>query len=156
MTSRAIHNFLVESNRIEGIHEPPTDEQIVEFERFLTLPEVTVEELRLFVLVFQPDAELRDRPGLNVRVGNHFPPGGDWRMRAWLELILTDAHKGRHPFFVHHAYETLHPFTDGNGRSGRALWAWQMVNQDHDHCIALNRGFLWQWYYQSLEFGGKR
>ena len=37
-----------------------------------------------------------------------------------------------------------HPFTDGNGRSGRALWLWQMNNH-------APFGFLHTFYYQTLE-----
>ena len=39
---------------------------------------------------------------------------------------------------------------DGNGRSGRALWLWQMVNQ---HNYDMRLGFLHLWYYQSLQAG---
>lgn len=46
------------------------------------------------------------------------------------------------PWEVHIAYEMLHPFTDGNGRSGRMLWAWQMRNFPLD--------FLHTFYYQTL------
>lgn len=44
------------------------------------------------------------------------------------------------------AYETLHPFTDGNGRSGRALWLWAMGGI---HRAPL--GFLHHFYYQALQ-----
>ena len=47
---------------------------------------------------------------------------------------------------THNDYENLHPFTDGNGRSGRMLWAWQMRNDDD----AMARGFLHTFYYQTL------
>ena len=53
-------------------------------------------------------------------------------------------------FEAHVAYETLHPFTDGNGRSGRALWAKHMLADGQDG-YWLERGFLHTFYYQSLE-----
>jgi len=60
-----------------------------------------------------------------------------------LENILVLAHYDRtHAFEVHLDYEHLHPFTDGNGRSARMLWAWQMRE--------FPLGFLHTFYYQAL------
>ena len=50
------------------------------------------------------------------------------------------------PWVFHVQYERLHPFTDGNGRSGRALWAWQMMRRRE----GLALGFLHRFYYQTL------
>ena len=52
------------------------------------------------------------------------------------------------PAEYHQRYETLHPFMDGNGRSGRALWAWQRL-QRGESPFAL--GFLWAYYYETLQ-----
>ena len=43
---------------------------------------------------------------------------------------------------THVRYELLHPFLDGNGRSGRALWLWLMGQAP--------LGFLHTFYYQTL------
>lgn len=139
-----ILNFIAESNRIEGILRPPTDAEIAEHMRFVSLPTVTVEDLQAFVAVYQPDAVLRDRPGLNVRVGNHVPPRGGADIRTALEALLRAP---ADPWEQHCAYETLHPFTDGNGRSGRALWAWRMQRYP--------LGFLHHFYYQTLQHVGR-
>ena len=53
------------------------------------------------------------------------------------------------PYDIHRRYETLHPFMDGNGRSGRILWAWQMIH--HDIRPGLSLGFLHAFYYQTLD-----
>jgi len=140
-------NFVSESNRIEGIKGKPTKEEIGEFNRFMKLKSVTVEELEQFVRVYQPDAQLRDRvevPG--VRVGNHIAPNSGPQIRSDLNHLLFLVNDGGiTPFQAHVAYETTHPFTDGNGRSGRMLWAWQM-GMDR-----LSLGFLHMFYYQTLE-----
>lgn len=136
--------FVIESNTIEGITRTPTMAELTEFERFYKLDVVDIDDLVRFVGVYQPDARLRDHktvPG--VRVGSHIAPRSGSHIRASLEDILAQANAGANAFDVHQQYEHLHPFTDGNGRSGRALWAWMYRD--------LHLGFLHRWYYQSLE-----
>lgn len=137
--------FVRESNRIEGIRRDPTEAELAEFDRFSWLREVTVEELVRFVGVYQPSAHLRDRPGLDVRVGTHVPPPGGPEIPAQLTLLLSQCRGLLAPYEAHLAYENLHPFTDCNGRSGRMLWAW-MMGRTH----ALRLGFLHAFYYQAL------
>lgn len=148
MEQKIINDFVRESNRIEGIHREPTVAEVAEFVRFLKLESVTVDDLKQFVSVYQPNAVIRDRVGLNVRVGNHIPPPGCPEIVTDLQNLLAAAMRGNEsPYIIHCAYETLHPFTDGNGRSGRALWAWQMKQ--------FPLGFLHHFYYQALQHIGR-
>ena len=67
-----------------------------------------------------------------VRVGNHFPPAAadvsglmfellDWwnKDAAKLSPVLSSA-------ILHYRFEDIHPFADGNGRTGRALALWEL------------------------------
>lgn len=141
--------FVKESNRIEGITRAPTAGELREHREFLALEQITVENLERFVKVVAPGKPLRREWTMNVRVGNHLPPQGGPHIEADLRTLLLDVDDGRNPYTIHRRYETLHPFMDGNGRSGRVLWLWQMVRQVGDPYV-LRRGFLHSWYYQSL------
>lgn len=143
-----IANFVAESNWIEGIHRNPTQQELDVHIAFVTLRSLSVADLELFVSVVAPGKLLREKPGMNVFVGNHRPPPGGPNIRRNLEKLLAPSSLSRSAYEVHCDYETLHPFIDGNGRSGRALWLWMMLRNGSDWPEKL--GFLHSWYYQSL------
>lgn len=147
---KSTSELIEESNCIEGIFRNPTREEVAEHERFVSLDRVTVDELCAFVKVYQPNAVLRDRVGLNVRVGNHVPPPGGVSIPHMLDAILKDANDCKLTAWqLHVQYENLHPFTDGNGRSGRALWYWAH-RKFGGYARATVLGFLHTFYYQTL------
>jgi len=95
-----------------------------------------------------------------VRVGRHRPPAPELvsgLMRELLEWwngasgewspVLTSA-------ILHHQFEEIHPFADGNGRAGRMLGLWELYRRGFDthHIFSIDE-FFWEdrlRYYASL------
>ncbi len=95
-----------------------------------------------------------------VRVGNHIAPHAedvphymrellDWlnrRARQWPAVVSSS--------ILHFRFEFIHPFGDGNGRTGRALAAWELYRRRFDsrHIFAVDET-LWEHrprYYAAL------
>ena len=97
---------------------------------------------------------------VSVRVGDFVPPiPGDvsglmfellewWNTRSReLSPVLSSA-------ILHYRFESIHPFADGNGRTGRALAMWELYRRgfDSQHLFSVDE-FYWDdrpRYYASL------
>lgn len=96
-----------------------------------------------------------------VRVGKHVPPppsdvsGLMFELLTWwnkqsaqLSAVLSSA-------IVHYQFESIHPFADGNGRTGRALALWELYRRGFDtHHIFSVDEFYWEdrpRYYAALD-----
>lgn len=96
-----------------------------------------------------------------VRVGRYVPPApGDvsglmlellewWNRKSGaLSPVLSSA-------ILHHRFETIHPFADGNGRTGRALALWELYRRGFDtHHIFSVDEYYWEdrpRYYGALD-----
>lgn len=141
-----VKKFIEESNSIEGIVRSAYPYEVEAVNKFLALPSVSIDDLCELAYIFTPQAILRRTPGMNVMVGNHLPPlGGSDLVDSLDELLDYMNRKGFTPYELYCAYEWLHPFMDGNGRTGRALWLRYMGGI---RCAPL--GFLKHWHYQTL------
>ena len=139
--------FVKESNDIEGIYGF-TNKDLEAHERFLNLDKIAVSDLEIFVAAVQPGAAIRDKPGMDVRVGSHIPMAGGLNVVKGIEALLLGVNRISPPQTSYCAYEYIHPFTDGNGRSGRVLWLWLMAQQGK---LRSETTFLKEFHYQSLE-----
>lgn len=140
--------FINESNHIEGI-EGVGEREWQAYRIFVDSVRPNVSTMLDLLAVIEPAAVLRDHAGLDVRVGTHIAPPGGPAIAQDLGILLKQATDHEYdPYKIHMTYETLHPFTDGNGRTGRALWLWQMLR---DGTWWPRPSFLQAWYYQSLQ-----
>ena len=151
MNKKQLLKFVDESNRIEGILRSPTEVELLATERFLSRESFSAADIVDYVDAVA-NAPIRDKPGMDVRVGNHLPPPGGLgivdRLIYHVEVVTMDP---PNPWLNHVEYETLHPFMDGNGRSGRLLWAWEMIHKKPLDKYWLEIGFLHAFYYQTLD-----
>ena len=97
---------------------------------------------------------------ISVRVGKHSPPAArdvsglmfellEWWNKKSVELspVLSSA-------ILHYRFEHIHPFADGNGRTGRALALWELYRRGFDsHHIFSVDEYYWEYrpgYYAAL------
>lgn len=138
--------FIRESNRIERIEREVTSTEIDAYQDFLELEFLTVANVEDFVRAVEPGARLRRDPMDMCMVGDRVCPEPGTTLVADLMSLLEDINKKKiKALDAHVRYEWLHPFTDGNGRSGRAIWLWQM------EMIGYQYSFLHLFYYQALD-----
>lgn len=97
---------------------------------------------------------------ISVRVGQHVPPAPELLSGLMRELlawwngpsrewspVLTSA-------ILHYQFEDMHPFADGNGRTGRMLALWEFYRRGFDphHVFSVDE-FFWEdraRYYSNL------
>lgn len=147
ITDADLNAFIMESNAIENIHRMPTLKEVEEAKRFLGLKQIKIEDMEKFVSVYAPGNRLRTEKGCDVMIGGLLAPLGGVHIGYRLQKILDNVnYRNGSAYEIHMQYEQLHPFTDGNGRSGRMLWLWQM-----QETYEPKWGFLRSFYYQSFQ-----
>lgn len=144
-----------ESNDIENIDHDPTDAEVWEWNRFMELSELTVEDIKRFVYVYA-GAKVRLRTRAvddDHHIGKRRLKGGA-HVLAKLSALLQAINEDRiDVWHAHIEFELLHPFSDCNGRSGRMIWHWMMKkNYGTGYEAMTSIGFLRRFYYQSMQF----
>ena len=98
---------------------------------------------------------------IRVRVGEYTPPLPH-RVEPLMSDLLTWWNKEAAKVspvlssaIVHHQFEVIHPFADGNGRAGRMLSLWELYRRgfDNHHIFSVDE-FYWEdrpRYYAALE-----
>ena len=96
-----------------------------------------------------------------VRVGNHLPPpavdvsGLMFELLTWWNTAATALSPVLSAAILHYRFEHIHPFADGNGRTGRALALWELYRRGFDsHHIFSVDEYYWEdrpGYYAALD-----
>ena len=146
-----IANFLAESNRIEGYEFAPSLYLAALRGRPVDIPHVTNSvaawkyvtkhnrsELRFADLLHLFQRQMNGLLSMNelggyrkcqVRVGPHVPPPPEHLPRLMDRFMAMFNEQAADPLTLHYEFEWIHPFVDGNGRTGRLLWAWDLMRR---------------------------
>lgn len=134
-------------------------------ERHLTKKPITHTEVLRLHAIIAADVMDQGQAGryrdIRVRVGRYVPPAPELVSGLMAELlewwnaksaqwspVITSA-------IVHYRFEEIHPFADGNGRTGRTLALWELYRRGFDthHIFSVDEVY-WEnrpQYYAALE-----
>jgi len=99
--------------------------------------------------------------GMRVRVGEYLPPSHELVSGLMAELLeWWNTHSAQwspvvSSAIIHYQFEAIHPFADGNGRTGRALALWELYRRGFDthHIFSVDEVY-WRGrprYYEALQ-----
>ena len=96
-----------------------------------------------------------------VRVGQYLPPPPDavsglmFELLEWWNKAAQQLSPVLSSAILHYRFEAIHPFADGNGRTGRALALWELYRRGFDtHHIFSVDEYYWEdrpKYYAALD-----
>jgi Fic family protein len=98
---------------------------------------------------------------ISVRVGQYLPPPPDtvsglmFELLEWWNKAAQQLSPVLSSAILHYRFEAIHPFADGNGRTGRALALWELYRRGFDtHHIFSVDEYYWEdrpTYYAALD-----
>jgi hypothetical protein len=122
-----VPDFVRVSNRMAGITREPTPSEISAHRGLLAANALRVENLEMFVHHVAEGARVRSEACAHAESTDEVTTSAE-QLKADLATIVLAAQKhAASPQRLHRIYTMLSPFTDGNGRCGRALLMWQIM-----------------------------
>jgi fido (protein-threonine AMPylation protein) len=126
-----VNEHIRHSNLIEGIDSRAEDTRSRAAWQWLEKQTIiwpsTMLELHRRITVKQlPETQAGHFRTVHVRVGNHVPPPpviAQAQIIDWTLELMKNWHN-LDPKAMHIRFEQIHPFIDGNGRTGRMLMWW--------------------------------
>ena len=126
---------------------------------------ITHEDVLTLHAVIASDVMDQGRAGryrdIRVRVGGYLPPppemvsGQMAELLEWWNLHSVKWSPVMSSAIIHYQFEEIHPFADGNGRTGRTLALWELYRRGFDiHYIFSVDEVYWQdrpRYYEALQ-----
>lgn len=161
-----IKPFMVESWEIEGLPEPSIDilEATIKFIALDSLTLNDVKELHWWYCGSQHRLRDEANPFLNVVIGSYRPPPSSPDIAELLSKLLKNTEPNQTnrngdrfetSYTMYLKFEALHPFTDGNGRIGRAIWLWWVCRYQPEWARYIRSdgglGFKGTLHYQSCD-----
>ncbi len=153
-TNKQINEFLTESNAIEGVYgEDPLRQALFAWhnlQRHKTITPGIVLATHKILMLHQPllPHERGYFRTISVWIGGKEAPDARTikkQMEAWSEMMNT---KGKRDWkYLHVAYEKIHPFVDGNGRTGRMFMNWHRLKVGMK-LLTIHAGEEQQTYYK--------
>lgn len=151
---KKVKDFIRESNLIENINNPIEDEQsLYAWDWLMEQDELShgvICKTQKIITLHQHDLRpnqkgyYRSLSKVNVMIGGNMSP--DYGMvDGLMDNWLLD-YKKLSPKTAHIRFEKIHPFVDGNGRTGRMLYNWYRLKNGDDIHVILNKEKTYDYY----------
>lgn len=154
LTSIEVVHFLHESNAIEGVTDKDSLQQAIYAWEYAMVNDVLdtsvvlkAHKILMLHQDLQPDEKGYFRK-IPVYVGRR--EGMTWSLipeavKSWCARVMEGSMDAK---ALHILYERIHPFVDGNGRTGRIFMNWQLKKQGRPIMIlnAHERGEYYKWF----------
>jgi Fic family protein len=142
-----IFSYVHHSNLIEGIDDSQEDLRSLRAWKWLVKqPHITQSILLNLHRKITSSQLSADQAGqyrkVDVRVGNYYPPAAlsaQAQIYGWL-VDLDEGWSRLDPKKMHIRFEKIHPFIDGNGRTGRMLMWWHELKLGRTPSLILQSG----------------